>query len=86
MQKNVRPNESVAEPKSQIAIHLERIAKILALSAIRTQKRDEQVAFLHSVDYAPAEIATLLDTSANTVSVALYQRKRKQASPKRPKK
>lgn len=86
MQKNTRSTEQALTPKSDVAVAVEQLAKVLALGAVRAEKRDDQITFLHCLGYPPAEIATLLDTSSNTVSVALYQRKRKQSKPKRSKK
>jgi len=56
---------------------LTRIAKILAMSEVRTLKREEQVAFLNSVGYSPGEIAEILNIPSNAVSVVLYQQKKK---------
>jgi DNA-directed RNA polymerase specialized sigma24 family protein len=60
---------------------LDRIAKILAMSVVHSSKREEQVSFLHSVGYTPAEVASFLDIPSNAVSVILYQRKKKAYSP-----
>jgi len=74
-------NDSSTSPSpstnAEIATELVRIAKILALSVVRTAKREEQVGFLSAVGYTPGEIATILDVPANAVSVILYQQKKK---------
>jgi DNA-directed RNA polymerase specialized sigma24 family protein len=67
-----------ANGSDPIQVELSRIARILAMSVVRELKREEQVIFLQSAGYAPAEIAGMLSIPSNTVSVILYQQKKKQ--------
>lgn len=62
------------------------IARVLAMSVIRNDKREEQIGFLHSVGYTPGTIAEILNVPANNVSVTLYQLKKKQTTGRRSKK
>ena len=74
---NDKSNSSNLSANADIVTELARIAQILALSVVRTAKREEQVGFLHAVGYTPAEIAIILHVQANAVSVMLYQQKKK---------
>lgn len=66
------------------ARQLERIANLLGLLVIHGKPQVEQIAVLSSAGYSSAEIAQLVGTTRNTVSVALSQMKaaRKQKKPK----
>jgi hypothetical protein len=71
---NRAPDLLLGDP---IVLELRRIAKILAMSAIKGSRREEQIGFLNSVTYTPAEIGEMLGIAANAVSVTLYQSKNK---------
>ena len=70
------------------ARQLERIANLLGLLVTHGKPQMEQIAILNGAGYASAEIAQLIGTTRNTVSVALSQMKaaRKQKKPKKAKK
>ena len=56
----------------------EKIARILGILAIQNLKsRTEQATLLRAGGFSRAEIADILDTSENGVSVLLYQAKQK---------
>ena len=54
---------------------LERIANLLALLVTHGKPQSEQINLLTGAGYSPAEIGALVGTTANTVSVTLYQLK-----------
>ena len=55
----------------------ERIANLLALLLVTGKPQPEQISLLSAAGYAPAEIARLVGTTANTVSVTLSQRRKR---------
>ena len=67
---------------------LERIANLLGLLVTHGKPQVEQIAVLSGAGYSSAEIAQLIGTTRNTVSVALSHMKaaRKQKKPKKAKK
>ena len=67
---------------------MERIANLLGLLVTHGKPQVEQIAVLSGAGYSSAEIAQLVGTTRNTVSVALSQMKaaRKQKKPKKAKK
>jgi len=71
-----------------VARQLERIANLLGLLVTHGKPQMEQIAVLSGAGYSSAEIAQLIGTTRNTVSVALSQMKtaRKQKKPKKVKK
>ena len=52
------------------------IKRLLAILATKNESRREQIIILNDAGFKPAEIASLVDTTANTVSVTLYQAKK----------
>lgn len=50
---------------------LEMTVRLLGLSAVRGLPQTQQIALLSRVGFSPKEIAGLLNTTANTVRVAL---------------
>lgn len=56
--------------------YFERISNLLALLLITGKPQPEQISLLSAAGYSPSEIARLLDTTSNTVSVTLSQRRR----------
>lgn len=62
---------------------LKRIANLLALLAVKGETQPEKVQALAAAGFSVAEIAGLLATKPNTISVVLY--KSKKAKPKRAK-
>lgn len=71
--------ESQKDPWSskEIERQLGRIANLLALSLTSGRTQAEQVVTLTAAGFSPAEIAGLLGTTPNTVSVQLYQSRQK---------
>lgn len=59
------PNED------EILQELRRISKLLALTVTRDMKQKEKIELLSSIDFQPKEIADLIGTTPNTVSVTL---------------
>jgi DNA-directed RNA polymerase specialized sigma24 family protein len=53
------------------SVHLERISKLLALLAIKDMKQIEQVAYLNAAGFPSSEIASILQTTQNTIDVTL---------------
>ncbi len=50
---------------------LDRLLRVLAISVTKGMKQNEQIALLDRAAFPPKEIAALLGTTSNTVSVAL---------------
>ncbi len=67
--------DSGTQPPEQ-ADHLARIANLLALLLVRGESQTDKVVTLSSAGFTPGEIAGLLGTTSNAVSVALYKAKR----------
>jgi len=53
-----------------------RLTNLLALFLVKGMKQADQIDTLSRVGFKPAEVAALLGTTGNTVSVTLYQQKR----------
>jgi hypothetical protein len=56
---------------------LKRIANLLALIAVKGETQPQKIMSLTAAGFAPNEIAVLLNTKPNTVSVAIYQNRKK---------
>jgi DNA-directed RNA polymerase specialized sigma24 family protein len=68
------------------ATGLDRATNVLALLLVKGMKNSEAIVSLSRAGFQPREVAELLGTSANTVSVTLYQAKqatKKQAGKKK---
>ena len=63
---------------------LDKIARLLALSVVADRPQAEQIRVLGASGFTPSEIAGLVGTTANTVSVTLSKQKRERTA--RPKK
>lgn len=59
---------------------LDRIAKLLALAAVNEKSQSEQIRLLAAASFSTGEIASLLGTTSNTVSVTLSKQKRASSS------
>lgn len=85
------PKPSVAEePQDQpngLTAFESRLVNLLALLLVEGRKQPEQIALLNRAGFRPAEIAALLGTTRNTVSVQLsiQKRERKVAKARKPK-
>ena len=55
----------------KLVIELQRISVLLALNLTKGQSQREQIEILSRIGFQPKEIAKILDTTTNTVSVAL---------------
>ena len=56
---------------------LDKIIKLLATNIVKDMKyQKEKIIFLYSFEYKPAEIAKLLNTTSNTVSVTVNEAKK----------
>jgi DNA-directed RNA polymerase specialized sigma24 family protein len=53
-----------------------RIANLLALHLVTGKPQPEQISLLSAAGYSPSEIARLVGTTRNTVSVTLSQRRK----------
>ena len=58
-----------------VVTKLDRILRVLAISVTNGLKQTEQIALLNRAGIPPKDIADLLGTTPNTVSVALAKRK-----------
>lgn len=56
---------------------LARIANLIALLLIKGENQADKVMTLSAAGYTPGEIASMLGTTPNAVSVAVYQAKKK---------
>ena len=56
---------------------LKKIARLLAMSVVEGKSRTEQILALTEAGFSPKDIAELLHTTPNTVSVAIYQNQRR---------
>jgi hypothetical protein len=71
-------NEQLSANSSaeKAALISERIANLLALLLVTGKPQPEQISLLSAAGYAPAEIARLVGTTPNTMSVTLSQRRK----------
>jgi hypothetical protein len=56
-----------------------RLVNILALLLVQERKQSEQIALLNRAGFRPIEIAALIGTTRNTVSVELSNQKKKRS-------
>lgn len=78
--KQRRPRKPSDEPVPGLeGSHLKRIAKLLALLAVKGEQQKDQILTLDALGYPAGEIAELLRTTAVTVSVTLSRQKSQQA-------
>jgi DNA-binding CsgD family transcriptional regulator len=74
------PKPSVAEePEGQsdgLTAFESKLVNLLALLLVQERKQPEQIALLNRAGFRPSEIAALLGTTRNTVSVQLSIQKR----------
>jgi len=60
----------------EISKKLEVLTRLLALSLVAEKKQKEQIRLLRKIGLKPKEIAEIIDTTSNTVSVTLAKIKR----------
>lgn len=63
--------------EEKILRELQRITKLLVLTATKDQSQKDRIAVLSSIGFQPKEIANLLETTPGTVSVTLTAIKKK---------
>lgn len=63
-----------------IAAKLDVLIRLIAVGLTEGKPRQDQILLLSNAGLQPREIAELLGTSANSVSVALYQTKNKKTT------
>lgn len=68
----------------QLIAELRRISILLALNLTKGQPQSDQIEVLATVGFKPKEIADILDTTPNTVSVTLSRRERRNKSKRAP--
>jgi DNA-directed RNA polymerase specialized sigma24 family protein len=62
----------MAKPTEQLILEkLDQLLRVLTISVTKGMKQNEQITLLDRAGFPPKEIATLLGTTSNTVSVAL---------------
>lgn len=61
----------------EISLKLDRILYAMALEAMKNKQQKDQIALLSEFGYQPKDIARLLNTTSNTVSVTLSQIRKK---------
>ena len=61
----------------KILLELRRMSKLLALDLVKDMKTNEKYKMLNNAGFQPKEIAEILDTTRNTVSVELSKLKKK---------
>jgi hypothetical protein len=66
---------------SIITKKLDLISRLLAVSAIRGLKSEDQVLYLSSAGLRPKEIAEILGKTPNAIRVSLFQIKKRQKTP-----
>ena len=67
------------EPRDDIASELRRISRLLTLLVTKNLSQKDKIAVLSSAGLQPKEIAELIGTTPNTVSVTLAQMRKEQA-------
>lgn len=66
------------DPKEEeILRELQRITKLLVLTATKDQSQRDRIAVLSNIGFRPKEVAELLGTTSNTVSVTLSEIRKK---------
>ena len=78
MVKGNKQNTSATTPEEiGSAEYLKRISNLLALIATKELNTTERILMLNSIGFNPGEIADLLGTTRNTVSVRISEAKKK---------
>jgi hypothetical protein len=72
-----KPNGDESQPGTDNLTAFEsKIVNLLALLLVQERKLTDQVSLLSRAGFSPAEIAALLGTTPNMVSVLIYQQKK----------
>jgi len=61
----------------EISQKLDKLIRIVSLSALRGLTSTEKISLLHQVGFKPSEIAQLVGTSRNVVNVRLSEMRRR---------
>ena len=61
---------------NKLLLELQKMSKLLALNLVKDLKTTEKYKILYDAGYQPKEIAEILNTTPNTVSVELSKLKR----------
>jgi DNA-directed RNA polymerase specialized sigma24 family protein len=69
----VRNNIEPPAESSRSTKDIQRIINLFALFVVKGEKQEEKIRLLSAAGYTAAEVATLVGTTPNTVSVTLYQ-------------
>lgn len=62
----------------EIIERLDKLTRIIAISNTRGLTSTDRIILLHQVGFAPREIADMLNTTSNVVSVTLSLRRKKE--------
>jgi hypothetical protein len=60
---------------------LDRIAKLLAILAVKGENQTDKIVTLAAVGFTHTEVSQLLGTTPNTVAVTVYQHNKKKLKP-----
>lgn len=71
------------EPRDEIVVELRRVSRLLTLLLTKDLSQRDKIALLSTAGLQPKEIADLIGTTPNTVSVTLAQMKKAQAPRRR---
>ena len=63
--------------ENQVLQELQKISRLMAVTSLRELTQRERIELLGTAGFPPREIADLLGTTPNTVSVALSKMKRR---------
>jgi DNA-binding NarL/FixJ family response regulator len=66
-----------SDEKGEILVQLRRITKLLVIIATKDKKQKDQIAILSRTGFQPKDIADLLGTTPNNVSVTLSDIRKK---------
>ena len=84
MAKERNAEEDQAQPEGLTAFE-SKLINLLALQLVQERRQSDQISLLHRAGFQSVEIAALLGTTRNTVSVELSVQKREKKSGKRKK-
>jgi hypothetical protein len=72
----ISPSEDIGSSASGLTAFASKLVNLLALLLIQERQQTEQIDLLSRAGFRPIEIAALLDTTANNVSVRLAEKRR----------
>lgn len=61
----------------EILFEIKKMSKLLSLLLTKDFSQTEKIQFLNNIGYPPKEIASMIDTTPNSVSVTLNKLKKK---------